>query len=232
MWSSEDAQLRASQQVRGHTLLSALDDRQFGELMASAKLVHLQARETLFLQGDEAERVFIVLDGSIKFFRLSANGREIVINVLSENDPVAEAAMFMSEKHYPANASAIENCRLLAFNGQVYQHLLRQSTASCFGVMASMATRLQRSMAEIETLTQQDASHRVARFILSLVDDSERGAVVVKLPVAKQLIAARLAMQPETFSRVIKALKQKGLLQVNGGMLTIPSVTGLRRWAV
>ncbi|MBV1787536.1 Crp/Fnr family transcriptional regulator [Marinobacterium sp. D7] len=218
--------------MRQHLLLSALSERQFSELMASARLIDLEPRQSLFQQGEAAERVFIVLAGRIKFFRISASGREIVISVLGRNDPVAEAAMFMSEQHYPANASAIEGSCLLAFNAQVYQRLLRQSVDSCFGVMAAMASRLQRSMAEIETLTQQDAAHRVARFILDLVDKGESGQVVVELPVSKQLIAARLAMQPETFSRVIAALKHKGLLQVNGGRLTIPSVAGLRQWAV
>ncbi|MGB0466917.1 MAG: Crp/Fnr family transcriptional regulator [Pontibacterium sp.] len=218
---------RALGQIRRHTLLAALNDGQFHTLTSHARLVSLKADQTLFLQDSEAERFFIVLQGSIKLFRLTSEGREIVMNVLMQDSAVGEAAMFMAKHHYPVNASAIESSQVISLSSHVYQRLLRDSSESCFGVLAAMACRLQNSMAEIETLTMQSASHRVVRFLLSLVKgDEER--IEVKLPVAKQLIAARLAMQPETFSRVMRDLKSRELLEVDGCYLTILSVTGLK----
>ena len=223
----ETQMAEALSQIRNHTLLSSLNDEQFHALTAHSRLIDLKPDQTLFLQDDEAERFFIVIQGSIKMFRLTAEGREIVMNVLTRDQAVGEAAMFMAEHHYPVNASAIERSQVLSLSSNVYQRLLRESTDSCFGVLAAMACRLQNSMAEIETLTLQSASHRVVRFLLGLVPE---GAVraEVKLPVAKQLIAARLAMQPETFSRVMRDLKSRGLLLVDGCHLTILSVQGLR----
>ncbi|MCO4759162.1 MAG: Crp/Fnr family transcriptional regulator [Oceanospirillaceae bacterium] len=223
----ETMMAEALRQIRQHTLLAALNDEQFHALTSHSRLVDLKADQTLFQQDGEAERFFIVLQGSIKLFRLTSEGREIVMNVLIPDNAVGEAAMFMAEHHYPVNASAIEHSQVISLSSNIYQRLLRDSSESCFGVLAAMACRLQNSMAEIETLTLQSASHRVIRFLLSLVkDDEER--VEVKLPVAKQLIAARLAMQPETFSRVMRDFKSRGLLEVDGCHLTILSVTGLK----
>ncbi|WP_299180195.1 Crp/Fnr family transcriptional regulator [uncultured Neptuniibacter sp.] len=226
--SDKDARLaEAQQQVRKHLLLASLDDQQFQTLMAHARLVDLDSDQTLFIQGDDAERFYIVLHGRVKLFRLTTEGREIVMNVLNQDAAVGEAAMFMAEHHYPVNASAIEHSSVLALSSQVYQRLLRDSSESCFGVLAAMACRLQNSMAEIETLTLKSASHRVIRFLLTLIEENEE-QVELKLPVAKQLIAARLAMQPETFSRVMRELKSHGVLEVHGCHLKIISVPRLK----
>ncbi len=215
--------------LRQHVLLSALTDGQFLSLMKKARLLQLLAGEHLFNQGEEAKRFYIVLQGSIKFFRLTSGGREIVINVFGEQDPVGEAAMFMTEQHYPAHATAVKSATVLSICSQDYLELLHQSYESCFGILGSLASRLKRSIGDIETLTQQSAAHRVAHFILSLIDESEQEGVEVKLPATKQLIASRLAMQPETLSRVMRDFKEKGLLDVHGGHLTIFSVAGLQR---
>jgi CRP-like cAMP-binding protein len=226
--SDKDVRLaQAQQQVRKHLLLASLDEQQFHTLISHARLIDLAPDQTLFIQGDDAERFFIVLKGRVKLFRLTSEGREIVMNVLNPDSAVGEAAMFMAEHHYPVNASAIVHSTVLALSSQIYQRLLQDSPASCFGVLAAMACRLQNSMAEIETLTLKSASHRVIRFLLALIEGNEEQAEV-KLPVAKQLIAARLAMQPETFSRVMRDLKSHGVLEVRGCHLKIISVPRLK----
>lgn len=222
---------QALQQIRQHTLLSALDEAQFEILAQQARVQSLKPDQLLFLQNGEAERFFIILQGSIKLFRLTTEGRELVMNVLTPGCAVGEAAMFMAEHHYPVNACAIERTQVVSFSSSVYQSLLRDSSESCFGVLAAMACRLQHAMAEIETLTLQSASHRVIRFLLTLVPEGKE-RVEVTLPVAKQLIAARLAMQPETFSRVMRDFKSRGLLKVDRNHLTILSVAGLKNLMV
>ena len=216
------------EKVRQNILLSALTDGQFYNLMKKAKLIELVDGDHLFMQGDEAKRFFIILQGNIKFFRLTSGGKETVINVFGEQDPVGEAAMFMAEKHYPASATAVKPAAVLSICSQDYLHLLNYSFESCMGILGSMATRLQRSIGDIEVLTQQSAVHRVTHFILSLIDEKTPDPVAVRLPATKQLIASRLAMQPETLSRVMRELKEKELLDVQGRNLTIHSVAGLK----
>lgn len=223
-----DLRLRkALQQIRKHPLLLSLSDSQFKELSGSARFVELQSEEILFIQNADAQRFFIILNGNIKLFRLTSEGREIVMNVLGPNSAVGEAAMFMESHHYPVNASAIEGGQMLSLSSETYQRLLMKSSESCFGVLSAIAGRLESSLVEIETLTLKSASHRVIRFLLSLVEGST-DQEDIKLPVAKQLIAARLAMQPETFSRVMNDLKKRDLLSVRGCHLTILSVSKLK----
>ncbi|MBQ0783320.1 MAG: Crp/Fnr family transcriptional regulator [Amphritea sp.] len=215
--------------VRQNVLLSALTDGQFYNLMKKAKFIELSDGDHLFMQGDEAKRFFIILQGNIKFFRLTSGGKETVINVFGEQDPVGEAAMFMAEKHYPASATAVKPAAVLSICCQDYLQLLHHSFESCMGILGSMASRLQRSIGDIEVLTQQSAVHRVAHFILSLIDERASDSVEVRLPATKQLIAARLAMQPETLSRVMRELQDKDLLGVQGRNLTILSVARLKK---
>lgn len=230
-----DAQLlkAALEQAHQHPLFHSLDAAQFASLGRTAKLHTLTSGESLFLQGSAATRFFLVLRGAIRLYRLTDDGRELVMNVLHEQDTVGEAVMFFDKPFYPVNATAEEKSQVLSVSNTTYKELLRASSDTCFKVMGAMACRLQQRLGEIETLTQQNASQRVARFLLDLAQEQapEQLSPVVVLPVAKRLVAARLAMQPETFSRVIRDLRQKGVLDVHGASLTIHSLPQLRQAA-
>ncbi len=219
--------------ARSHPLFRSLDDDQFCQLYRSARLHELDPGESLFLQDATADRFFLVLSGAVKLYRLTSDGREIVMNLLRELDTVGEAVMFFDKPYYPVNATVEDRAQVLSVSNRAYKDLLRASPDTCFKVMGAMACRLQKRLAEIETLTQQNATQRVVRFLLGLVEESDQKqeTVQVTLPVAKRLVAARLAMQPETFSRVIRGFRQRGLIEVSGPILRISSTSALREMA-
>ncbi len=224
----DDALEKALPVAREHLMFSALDDEQFARLSARSRLITLQPGEQLFMQGDEAERFYFVYSGCVKLFRLSFCGQEKIVEVINRRETMAEAIMFMERTSYPVNAEAVESSQLIAFSNAIYKQLLTESSHCCFKVMAAMACRLHTRMSEIETLTMQNARHRVGQFLLGLANGMEEGQVAVRLPVTKRLIAARLAMQPETLSRIMHDFKQRGLLEINGRQLLINDVNGLR----
>lgn len=224
---------QALEHAHRHPLFQSLDTEQFTRLSRSAKLHPLDGGEALFLQGDAATRFYLVLRGAVRLYRLTDDGRELVMNVLHTDDTVGEAVMFFDKPCYPVNATAEERSLVLSVSNAVYKELLRASSDTCFKVMGAMACRLQQRLGEIETLTHQNAGQRVARFLLDLAQEQAPGRdnPLITLPVAKRLVAARLAMQPETFSRVIRDMRLKGVLEVHGASLLIHSLAQLRQTA-
>lgn len=204
-------------------------------------------RKTLFLQGDPATHFFVVLSGWVKLFRLRPDGAEVVVEIFGPGESFAEGAMHMPEG-YPVSAEMVEDGRLLAVPTAAFGQRVRQNPDLAISMLASMAVRLKELVNRIEKKETQTAAQRVADFLLKFggpapptdagtdagPDDRpdagpDHGHVVVQLPYDKQLIANRLGMQPETFSRALSTLRDRGV-HVEGAQAEIRDRFALRRF--
>ena len=84
--------------------------------------------------------------------------------------------------------------------------------------MGALSQRLRSLIGEIDNLTLHTAKSRVSRYLLAHVPEDRR---TFELDVRKNVLASRLSVKPETFSRVIKQLSQDGVISVHGGHFTI-----------
>ena len=103
----------AAEIAREALILKSLPQDLAQELLQNASSRAYVRGETVFLQGDPAEQVFIVLEGWVKLFRLTPNGTEAVVGVFTQGRSFAEAAVF-SGVPYPVAAEAVTDCQLLA----------------------------------------------------------------------------------------------------------------------
>lgn len=219
---------QALAKARQHMLFSAFSEEHFQELGEQARLHRLGNEEILFRQGDKANRFFYVVSGHIKLNRLSADGQEKVIEVFGPQQTFAEAIMFMEQQAYPVNAQALGETVLLSVHNGFYKSLLTEHADYATRLLADMAKRLHMRINEIENLTMQNATHRVVRYLLNQLPSLQVVQAQIELPMAKRLIASKLAMQPETFSRIMHELKERQILSVQGRQLQILDVQALK----
>lgn len=199
-------------------LLAGLSKDQLERVSRHATRVVLGAEQLLFSQGDPAERFYLVLTGRIQLFRLSPGGAEKVIELVSPGQTFAEALMFLNAPRYPVCAGALAPSELLSLDARDFALMLRESVDTCFLMLGSLSQRLRGLIGEIDNLTMHTASSRVARYLLTKVSTESRS---VKLDVRKGVLASRLSIQPETFSRVMKELAGRGIIEVQGAQVTI-----------
>lgn len=218
-------QLRS--EVRRLYLFSSLDEAQFDAVAHEMRTQDLDLGEQLFRQGEPARSFYFVRRGSLKLYRLSARGDEKVIEVARRGHSFAEAVMFM-EEGYPVNAEAIEPSQVIAFQADSFRRLLRSSTDTCFRLMATMSRRLRRQVDEIDNLTLQNATCRLVTYLLHESPVEPQSLAEVRLDVPKNILASQLAVQPETFSRILSRLASRGFIEVHGQTITLQDVGGLR----
>ncbi|HSO82873.1 Crp/Fnr family transcriptional regulator [Thiocapsa sp.] len=199
-------------------LLAGLSHGQLERVSQHATRVVLGAEQLLFSQGDPAERFYLVLQGQIQLFRLSPGGAEKVIELVSPGQTFAEALMFLNAPRYPVCAGALAPSELLSLDARDFSQMLRESVDTCFLMLGSLSQRLRGLIGEIDNLTMHTASSRVARYLLAKVAPERRS---LKLDVRKGVLASRLSIQPETFSRVMKELAGRGIIEVHGAQVTI-----------
>jgi CRP/FNR family transcriptional regulator, dissimilatory nitrate respiration regulator len=99
---------------------------------------------------------------------------------------------------------------------------------TCFVIMGALSQRLRALIGEIDELTLHSAKGRVARWLLARCP-ADRRALVLDVP--KGVLASRLSIQPETFSRVAKQLVTDGVIEVQGAHVTVLDREALARVA-
>ncbi|MDJ0805301.1 MAG: Crp/Fnr family transcriptional regulator [Gammaproteobacteria bacterium] len=213
--------------LKNSYLFSKLDDDQIRRVEAMSRKLSLTDGESLFQVGDQAKRFYLVTKGQIKLNRLSLNGNEKVIEIISPGHTFAEALMFSESPVYPVNASAIGDVELLSFDNRAFLALLRESVDTCFRLMGDMSQRLKRLIKEIDDLTLQSATGRVAGYLWGCWDEQRDRGNVINLNVPKGVLASRLSVKPETFSRILHNFTDQGLIRVNGSAIEIIDAAGL-----
>ena len=208
------------QELRQHYLFRRLPDDAFASVLAHSNLTSLKRNELLFEKGDEAKRFFMVRHGQVMLYQASPEGNEKVVDIIGPGQTFAEAVMFMEGHRFPVNAKATCNTELFYFDNQLFMEQLHQSNELCFALMADMSTRLKGLLTEISELTIYNAKHRLVSYLLGQIND-KKDQPTVKLTATKSMIASRLSITPETFSRIISKLKKDGLISIEDERITL-----------
>jgi len=216
-------------ELRHCYLLCALDGPQRQRLLATAEARAFAAGEILFRRGDAARYFFLLRRGLVKLYRLSPEGGEKIMRLIPPAQSFAESILFMDSPAYPVSGAGVEDGELVAFDRDTFLGLLEESFATCRAVMAQMTGRIQAHWDEIETLALQNSRYRVVHYLLALVPVGTEGRLTVTLPTRKAVIAAHVAVTPETLSRTLRALSDERLIEVAGDEVIIRDIEALRR---
>ena len=212
--------------LRRIPLFSGLDDAELGDIAAGTHRHRLKRGEILFQKGDPALGFYYLLEGQVKLALLAADGHEKVIELLQPGMTFGEAVMFI-ERPFPAYAEALRESALLFVPRGPLIEAVRSNPGFALKLLAGLSVRLHGMVREIEELSTRNASQRVIGYLLA-----DRGEVetddAVDLPASKALIASRLNLTPETFSRVLHDLQQRGLITVDGRTIRLLDRGGLQ----
>ncbi len=207
-------------------LFATLSDEQLKAVTYGSRPLDLSEGQMLFEAGDRAERFYFVETGQIKLYRLSPDGAEKVIDIVLPGNTFAEALMFLEHPIYPVSAAALHGARVVSFDSRNFLQMLRGSVDTCFRIMGSMSQRLRGLIKEIDDLTLQSATTRLCALLWRNFQES--GDPDIELNIPKGVLASRLSIKPETFSRILHNLSDKQLLEVKGARIKIKDSELLR----
>lgn len=217
-----------AEELRRHHIFAGLDNLQLGKVIQSAQVMELQENQRLFDAGQEARHFYLVRGGRIKLYLSSADGVEKIIHLVGPGETFAEALMFMDSPSYPIHASALSESQVLAFSNKVFREILRESVDTCFRLLGDMSAWLKKQLNEIDALTLQNATLRFSNYLLRQVPPGQTGAFTITLEAAKQVIASRLSIQPESLSRILRNMQREGLISTQGNEIVVHDVAALR----
>jgi len=211
-------------------LFNGLENEEIARIARGTREVKVIRGDTLFHKGDASTGFHLIVYGQIKLGFTSAQGAEKVIDILGQGQTFGEAVMFM-DKPYIVFAQALADSLLLHVSkAAVYEELQRDHNL-CRKMLAGMAMRLHQLMNDVESYSLHSGKQRIIGYLLRELDEDEQNGtnVAVTLPTNKGIIASRLNLTQEHFSRILHELSDRGLIVVEGRKIHIPSVVNLRK---
>lgn len=205
--------------ARQAILFASLPSDVSDEILSRSVAKTFRRNTSLFLQGDTAESIYVVLDGWVKLFRITPTGAEAVVGVFTRGRSFGEAVAFDGSV-YPVSAEVVTDSRILIVSARVLMGMMRERPEIAVAIMSSAFRHLQGLVAQIEQLKAHTGAQRVAEFLLELCN-SDTGSCTITLPYDKTLIAGRLGMQPQSLSRAFNRLEGQGVkISHNQAMIT------------
>lgn len=185
----------------------------------------------LFQRDMLAPHAYIILSGWVKLYCETLDGAEGVYDIVSTGQLVGEQALF-NNNTYPTGAMVVDDADVLQMPLAYLTNMLETLPAFTHAMLFAMAHRQRVQDMEIENRTLKTTPQRLGCFLLRLCPATvQTGAVTLHLPYDKMLLATRLGMQPETFSRALTKLKAETGLVVIGSTIQVPRVEHLRKSA-
>jgi CRP/FNR family transcriptional regulator, dissimilatory nitrate respiration regulator len=212
-------------------LFKELGPAEIDRLAAGTTELHVPRGEILFNKNDPCTGFHLVIYGQVKLSFVTPLGSEKVIEILGPGVSFGEALMFM-EKPYIVMAQTLADSLILHVSKQVVFDELTRDPLFARKMLAGLSRRLHGLIADVESYSLQSGRERVIGYLLRQDAEAANGpeSYKVTLPTSKAVVASRLNLTPEHFSRILHELGSAGLVDVEGRDVVIRDVARLRSY--
>ena len=213
-------------------LFRELASDELDRIALNTKEVRAERGEILFRRGEPALGFHIVVYGQVKLAFTSPRGDEKVVDLNGPGQSFGEAVMFMERPHV-VTAQTLADSLLLYIPREVVFEELERDPKFVRRIIAGLSGRLHRLMSDLESDSLHSGTQRIIGFLLRDSEDNpvSESTLEVTLTATKGVIASRLSLTQEHFSRILHDLAARGLIEVHGRAITIPNVATLRAYS-
>lgn len=216
--------------MRGINFFHGMTEDEIQRILNKSNKRNYSRGSTIFREGEETDGIYLVTEGLIKVYKMSLDGREKTLAILTQGDIMGEMALF-DHSLRSATAEALQASSVIVIPRQDFEHLLEEMPALAIKVIRVLADRLRQADEEIKNLLFLNARSRV---VLNLVQLAEQHMKEQKndTPIPFRLTHAEMAnlvgVSRETVTRVISELQDEGLIRIEKRTLWINDMGRLK----
>lgn len=209
-------------------LFEGVDRETIMRLARGASEVKVPAGSVVFRQGDAPVSIYIIVAGQVKLSLQTARGDEKVIELIGRDENFGAVAVFLGERQTLTAETIADSTLVQLCKNRVLEELEHNPTFSC-RMLREVCQRLEQRTRDFENCMVLSGAQRVTGFLLSQIPDGVNGkSVAVTLPAKKGIIASRLNLTHEHFSRILHEIQAAGLIEVRGREIHMIDVGRLR----
>jgi CRP-like cAMP-binding protein len=209
--------------LAGHFLLRHLRPEELTRLAGSAAVVQHKPHATIFQKGDPGDSMMAVVQGRVKICTYSADGKELVLNIIDHGGLFGEIALLDGQTR-TADAVAIEPTELLVLERARLLPFLTANPEIATRLIGVLCQRLRQTSEALEDALLREAPARVARGLMRLAGTfgvPRDGGVLIDIKLSQQQIGNLIGISRESINKYIGDWSRAGYLIVRNGFITI-----------
>ena len=210
-------------------LFNGLPDDQLNAIREIAVEKQFNKGQTIFSEGDQTRGFFVVVEGRVKIYKVSSEGKEQILHIFETGQSFGEVTVFTGQQ-LPANAQTLAKTHLLFFPRRAFIDLISANPSLALNLLAIMSKKLRQFAAQIENLSLKEIPARLASYLIYLSEEQNTENAVT-LNVSKGQLASLLGTIPETLSRIFAKLSGQNLIRVEGPKITLLDRQGIENLA-
>jgi len=183
----------------------------------------------IFHQGDPAEYLHVLAEGSVKLFQVTEEGQQVIVRVAGAWQMFGGVAL-LDEDTYPVSAQAAEACQGLHWSSAVLRDLLQRYPLISTNAMRWMAEHVRETQDMFRHLATERVEQRLARILLRLMRQlgtPREGGVLIDFPLTRQDLAEMGGTTLFTASRILSQWEKNGVVKSGRERVTVSDPVGL-----
>jgi CRP/FNR family cyclic AMP-dependent transcriptional regulator len=219
--------------LRRAPLFDALDDEGARVLRRQMSEVKLSRGEHLFMEGDDGDALYVVIEGKMKLTRAAADGRENLLSVVGPGEMFGELSLF-DPRPRTSSASAVTDAALASLKHEALIPWLRERPDVSLHMLRQLARRLRRANDVNADLVFTDVPGRVAKNLLDLAErfgNQESDGLHVHHDLTQEELAQLVGASRETVNKALADFAARGWLQISARSVLILDQERLRKRA-
>lgn len=209
--------------LRVNMYFDELPESVLKDIAGATQLREYERGDVLFWEGDPCAGLHIIESGSVKLYRVSPQGRQYIIAVLTEGATCNEVPAFDGGMN-PVNVEALETTRAWVVDAHTLRELVKSNPEFALKVLSKFGQNLRNLVGKVSEMAFYQVTHRLARLITEMPAEESRPHWT------QEQLAARLGTVREVVSRSLKELEKSGAIRIEDRRIQIADDAVLREW--
>ncbi len=217
--------------VKRIPIFSGLGDKDLQELSSCLVMQHYARKKEIFSEGDDPDWFYIVMNGKVKVTKISGDGREIIMEVISPCNFFGGFAVLKGFP-FPANAVAMEDSEILKLSRKDLLKVIDRFPSVMYSITWNLGERTRGLHETLKNIALERVESRIAALLIKLADKtgdgSHAGETVINMRITKQDLAEMVGTTVETAIRVMSRFRKSGLIADKSGRIVIKDMKALK----
>jgi CRP/FNR family transcriptional regulator len=209
--------------LRSNPYFDDLPEEMLKDIAAHMQLREYGRSDVLFWEGDPCAGLHIIESGSVKLYRISPQGRQYIIAVMSEAATCNEVPAFDGGEN-PVNVEALETSHVWVIEPQVLRELVLSNPEFALKILGKFGQNLRSLVQKVSEMAFYQVTHRLARLIAEMPEEDPHWRWT------QEQLAARLGTVREVVSRSLRELEKSGAIRIEDRQIQILDGNVLRQW--
>jgi len=198
---------------------------EIAEIDRSATMTTCRRGKIFYMPEDTSEVLFLLKEGRVQLYRISTEGKKLVLATVGPGAVFGEMALIGQGMHN-SFAEALEDCVLCVMGREQVERLLATRPRVALRLFEALGRRLKEAEARLEEIGFKDIPARLATLLLQLAEEQGSDTII---GLTHQDLGEQIGTYRETTTQTLSSFRCKGLIEIGRKRITILDRDGLRR---